>query len=90
MRLYKDTEKRFAPPGRFQIDPPPPRNAKHVMNRPGTIPRRPIKRQSMCSELPVQADGFVVDSPMISACYEAHLSMEKMLAIFAELRGDLA
>jgi hypothetical protein len=25
---------------------------------------------------------------MIAACYEGHLSMEKMLAAFAELRGD--
>ena len=25
---------------------------------------------------------------MITAVYEAHLSMEKMLAILAELRGD--
>jgi hypothetical protein len=33
-------------------------------------------------------DGIVDDSLVISMCYEAHLSMQKMLAVFAELRGD--
>jgi hypothetical protein len=32
--------------------------------------------------------GIVDDSPMITMCYEAHLAMQKMLAVFAELRGD--
>jgi hypothetical protein len=35
-----------------------------------------------------QDDGIAADSPMITACYEAYLSMEKMLAVLAELRGD--
>jgi hypothetical protein len=35
-----------------------------------------------------QNDGIADDSPMIAACYEGHLSMQKMLAAFAELRGD--
>jgi len=38
--------------------------------------------------LPWREDDIAGDSPMITACYEAHLSMEKMLAAFAELRGD--
>jgi len=44
--------------------------------------------QSLRSELLSQQDGFAEDSPMITACYEAYLSMEKMLATFAQLRGD--
>jgi hypothetical protein len=35
-----------------------------------------------------QEDGIADNFPMITACYEAHLSMEKMLAAFAALRGD--
>ena len=46
--------------------------------------------QSVRSELLSQDDGITDDSPMITAVYEAHLSMEKMLAAFAELRGDEA
>jgi hypothetical protein len=49
---------------------------------------RPIKMQSLRSELLSQEDGIADDSPMITACYETHLAMEKMLAVFAELRGD--
>jgi len=41
-------------------------------------------------ELLSQHDGITDDSPMITAVYEAHLSMERMLAAFAELRGDHA
>ncbi|MGO9995549.1 MAG: hypothetical protein ACLPTF_23975 [Steroidobacteraceae bacterium] len=35
-----------------------------------------------------QRDAESDDSPMITAVYEAHLSMEKMLAALAELRMD--
>ncbi len=38
--------------------------------------------------LPQQNDAIADDSAMISALYEAHLSMEKMLAALAELRED--
>jgi hypothetical protein len=88
MRFHKDRENRFHPMRPSQIDPPPPRNAKFGMRRPGTLAQRPFKRQSLRSELLLQEDGIAGDSPMITACYEAHLSMEKMLAVFAELRGD--
>jgi hypothetical protein len=37
---------------------------------------------------PSQNDGIAEDSAMIAAVYETHLSMEKMLAALAELRGD--
>ena len=88
MRFHKDRENRFYPMRPFQIDAPPPRNTKFVMRRPGTLGPRPIKRRSPRSELLSQEDGIDGDSPMITACYEAHLSMEKMLAVFADLRGD--
>ena len=88
MRFHKDRENRFNTMRPSQIDPPPPRNAKFGMRRPGTLAPRPFKRQSLRSQLLLQEDGIAGDSPMITACYEAHLCMEKMLAVFAELRGD--
>jgi hypothetical protein len=88
MRFHKDRENRIYAMRPSQIDAPPPRNAKFVMRRPGTLAQRPIKRQSLRSDLLSQEEGIDGDSPMITACYEAHLSMEKMLAVFAVLRGD--
>jgi hypothetical protein len=72
----------------FQINALPLRTAKSAMRQPGTLARRPIARQSLRLELLLQNDGIAEDSAMIAAVYEAHLSMEKMLAVLAELRGD--
>ena len=60
------------------------------MSQPGTLAPLPIATQSLCIELLSLDDGIADDSPMIAAVYEAHLSMEKMLAALAELRGDNA
>ena len=88
MRFHKERDTRFHPMRPTQIDAPPSRSAKFGIRRPATPAPRAIKRQSLRSELLSQQDEIVGDSPMIAACYEAHLSMEKMLAAFAELRGD--
>jgi hypothetical protein len=48
----------------------------------------PPSRNAKFVELLSQEDGIADDSPMITACYETHVSMERMLAAFAELRGD--
>jgi hypothetical protein len=72
----------------LQINPPSPRNAKSAMRQPGTLAWRPIARQSHRLEALSQNDGIAEESVMITAVYEAHLSMEKMLAALAELRGD--
>lgn len=66
----------------------PQRDAESAMDQRGILVPRPIARQSLRSELPSQDDGITDDSPMITALYEAHLSMEKMLAALAELRLD--
>ncbi len=71
-----------------QINAPPLRTAKSAMRQPGALVPRPIVRQSLRSKLLSQNDGIAEDSAMIAAVYEAHLSMEKMLAVLAELRGD--
>jgi hypothetical protein len=88
MKFHKDRDNRLHPLRPAGFEAPPPRNAKFVLRRPGTLGPRPTKRQSLRSEWPSQNDGIADDSPMIAACYEGHLSMEKMLAAFAELRGD--
>jgi hypothetical protein len=88
MKFHKDRDNRLHPMRSSQIEAPPPRSAKFGMRRSGTLVPRLIKRPSLRSELLSQQDGIAGDSPMIAACYEAHLSMEKMLAAFAEMRGD--
>ena len=72
----------------FQINAPPLRTANSTMRQPATLSPCPIARQSLRLELLSQNDGIAEDSAMIAAVYEAHLSMEKMLAVLAELRGD--
>jgi len=66
---------------------PPPHRAKFVLHKREIHDQRP-KGGCVHSELWSQEDGVSGDSPMITACYEAHLAMKKMLAAFAELRGD--
>ena len=90
MRFHIDTAKDFRATLPFQITGPLPRDAKSAMCQPGSLALRPIAGESVRSELLSQDDGITDDSPMITAVYEAHLSMEKMLAAFAELRGDEA
>jgi len=72
----------------FQINTPPLCTTKSAMRQPGTLARRHIARKSLRLELLSQNDGIAEDSAMITAVYETHLSMEKMLAALAELRGD--
>ena len=90
MRFHIDTGKDFRPMLPLQITGPLPRDAKSAMCQPGSLAPRPIAGESVRSESLSQDDGIIDDSPMITAVYEAHLSMEKMLAAFAELRGDEA
>lgn len=81
MRLHIDTGKDF-----YLVLPQ--RDAESAMDQPGTLMPRLIAKQSLRSESLSQDDGIADDSPMITAIYEAHLSMEKMLTAFAELRLD--
>jgi hypothetical protein len=86
MQFQDDTDQRSHSTRHSQIDTPPV-SAKFVMRRRGTRVPRPIqKAQRADSQL--HDAGIVDESPMVTMCYEAHLSMQKMLAVFAELRGD--
>jgi len=88
MRFHVDWGKTLHAMLPFQINALLLRNAKSAMRQTGTLAPRPIERQSLRLELLSQNDGIAEDSAMIAAVYEAHLSMEKMLAALAELRGD--
>lgn len=85
MRFHDEREKRLHP---LRPAQPPPRSAKFVLHKREILGQRPFKSRCVPSMLWCQEDGVSGDSPMIAACYEAHLAMKKMLAAFAELRGD--
>ncbi len=88
MRFHIDWGKALHAILLFPINLPSPRNVRSAICQAGTLARRPITRQSLRLEVLSQNDGIAEDSAMITALYEAHLSMEKMLAALAELRGD--
>ncbi len=88
MRLHIEWGKTLQAILPFQINPSPARFAKSATRQPGILARGPMARHSVRLELLSQNDGIAEDSAMITAVYEAHLSMEKMLAALAELRGD--
>ena len=88
MRFHIDWGKAIHALVPFQIKAPALRTDRSAMGQPRTLLRRPIARQSLRLELLSQNDGITEDSAMIAAVYEAHLSMEKMLAVLAEIRGD--
>jgi hypothetical protein len=55
-------------------------------------PMRDVQMQApppVSSKSAFQDNGIVDDLLVISMCYEAHLSMQQMLAVFSEMReGD--
>jgi hypothetical protein len=82
MHLHDQTDKRLQPTRLTRIETSP-ANARFGMR----FVHRAIKRFQR-PERRLRDAWIVDDSPMITMCYEAHLSMQKMLAAFAELRGD--
>ena len=64
------------------------RDANSANGQPGSHGLHPIPRTSPRSDRQSRDIGTTEDSPMIAAIYEAHLSITKMRAAFAELRGD--
>jgi hypothetical protein len=87
MRFHNERDKRLHSMRYSQIEAPPPGNEKFAIRRRGTRVPRPIKR-SQRSEVQLQDHEIADDSLMITACYEAHMSMQQMLAVLAEMRGD--
>jgi hypothetical protein len=88
MRFHTERDKRLHPMRDMQMQAPPPGGAKSVNRRPGIVVQRSTQR-SQRSKSPLQDNGIVDDLLVISMCYEAHLSMQQMLAVFSEMReGD--
>jgi hypothetical protein len=87
MRFHDERDKRLHPIRYSQIEVPSPGYEKFEICRRGNIARRLIKR-SQRSMVLLQDDGFADNSLVVTLCYEAHLSMQQMLAAFAEMRGD--
>jgi hypothetical protein len=85
MRFHDEREKRLHPLRPLQ---PPPRSARFVLHKRELLKQPSFKSRCVHPESWSQEDGVSGDSPMITACYEAHLAMQKMLDAFAELRGD--
>jgi hypothetical protein len=87
MRFHNERDKRLHPMRHSQIEEPSPGNQKFAIRRRGTLAQRPIKT-SRRSEVLLQDNEIADDSIMITVCYEAHISMQQMVAAFAEMRGD--
>ena len=90
MRFHDERNKRLHPIGHSRIDAPPSGSEKFVIGGRALLARRPIKRfqrlESRLHDEEVADESLVV----INLRYEAHLAMQQMLAVFADMRGDEA
>jgi hypothetical protein len=87
MRFHDERNKRLHPIGHSQIDAPPSGDEKFVIRRRALLARRAISR-SQRSESLLHDEEIADESLAVTLCYEAHLDMQQMLAVFAEMRGD--
>jgi hypothetical protein len=87
MRFHTERDKRLHPMRDTQMHAPPPGREKFVMRQPGILVQRPIERFRR-SKFALHDDGIIDDLLVISMCYEAHLSMQQMLAALSEMRRD--
>jgi hypothetical protein len=87
MRFHDERNKRLHPMGHSQIDAPPSGDEKFVIRRRANLARRPINRFQRSESL-LHIEEIADESLVITLCYEAHLAMHQMLAVFADMRGD--
>jgi hypothetical protein len=87
MRFHDERNKRLHPMGHSQIDAPPSGNEKFVTRRRALLAPRPINR-SQRSESLLYDEEIADESLVITLRHEAHLAMQQMLAVFADMRGD--
>jgi hypothetical protein len=90
MSFHDDKVKDSQPTRAYLVVAPRPRNSRFAWSRLRTLLQRPQTRPSRHPDWASYEEVIADDSPMIQACYEAHLAMRKMLEVFAELRGDAA
>jgi hypothetical protein len=87
MRFHDERNKRLHPMGHSPIDALALSDEKFALRRRAILARRPINRSQRSESL--LHDGEIADeSLVITQCYEAHLAMQQMLAVFADMRGD--
>jgi hypothetical protein len=87
MRFHDERNKRLHPIGYSQIDAPPSGDEKFVIRRRALLAPRPVNR-SQRSESLLHDEEIADEALVITLRYEAHLAMQHMLTVFAELRGD--
>jgi hypothetical protein len=87
MRFHDERNKRLHPMGHSQIDAPPSGNEKFAIRRRAILARRPIKSFRRSESL-WHIEEIADESLVVTLCYEAHLAMQQMLAVFADRRGD--
>ena len=87
MRFHDERNKRLHQTGHLQIDAPPSGDEKLVIRRRALLASRPVNR-SQRSESPLHDKEIADEALVITLRYEAHLAMQHMLTVFAELRGD--
>ena len=88
MRFHNKRNKRLHPMEDSQVNAPPSGNEKLAMRRRAILARRPIKRYQRLESL-LYGEEIADESLMVTLCYDAHLAMQQMLAVFAEMRGDM-
>jgi hypothetical protein len=89
MRFHDERNKRLHPMGHSQVDARSSGDEKFAIRRRALLVRRPINR-SQRSESQLHDEEIADESLVINLCYEAHLAMQQMLAVFAEMRLDEA
>jgi hypothetical protein len=87
MRFHDERNKRLHPMGHSQIDAPPSGNEKLVIRRRALLAPRPINRSQRPESL-LYEEEIADESLVITLRHEAHLAMQQMLAVFADMRGD--
>jgi hypothetical protein len=87
MRFHDERNKRLYPMGHSQIDAPPSGNEKFAIRRRAILARRPIKSFRRSESL-WHIEEIADESLVVTLCYEAHLAMQQMLAVFADMRRD--
>ena len=87
MRFHDERNKRLHPMAHSQIDAPPSGNEKFVIRRRALPARRPVNR-SQRSESQLPNEEIADESLVVTLCYQTHLAMQQMLAVFADMRGD--
>ena len=87
MRFHEERNKRLHPMRHSQIDARPAGDEKFVIRRRALLAPRPVNRFQRSESL-LHEEEIADEALVITLRYEAHVAMQHMLTVFAELRGD--